>query len=1420
MPQSPTSGNPSARRAAVLFLLAAGVLAAWGLRPGPDEEAELEYVEMMRANDQQMDAWGIAPPGALRLALQQKAAMAPLAASVPNAEGEWLEFGIGPLITDDPRYPSVNGLGIGFNAGRVDSFAYDPVGKRLFASVGTGGVWMTETLGNNWVSVGERLPTLIIGAVGWTSAGGGTLVAGSGEASNGGNAYVGMGAFWTNDLGATWNEATGVPDGAMTYQVAVDAGHPEIVYLGTSKGLYRSTDAGRNYTYVALPTGCNNLADLSCQFANWVTDVVVKAPGGTTNVTCAAAGCPVLAAVGYRGGRRAYLDGKVHSPNNGLYRSNTGEPGTFALLNVYGDGISNVGFATAERVGRTELGSATGPQQDHNYVYAMVQDAVRLNGGIGNVDVPGGGFTNPAGNPTTFNGIYVSPDFGTTWIRMADENELAQPSTGSSLATIQAASFAPGIQAWYNLFVTVDPTRADPSGVPTRIVFGLEEVWTNRTPHTPLNGLAQQGAEDFKVIGTYFSGTTCQFVGGVPACPTTDPPTSQTTTHPDQQDAIFIPDANGGVHLFVGNDGGVYTQHAVATTGEYDNSRWGKGVNHGFYTLLPYGIAAAKDCTVWFGLQDNGSGRIEPDTRKVLETFGGDGTMAAVDPANSNIAYTATPNGALRRTTNGGQTWTSIAPSQPTRELFVNPFVMDPTDAKHLMTGGPEIVEHLNAPGATTGNWTLVFNLGTAPPPGNEPRNMTALDLHGDAAYVGFCGLCNVFTTRTNTNQAFHNGIATNVGGSKPPKKGTSDGWHFATAAGLPNRYITSFEIDPADANTVYVTLSGYENRQWAPPGQYLDPNTNIGTGHVFKSTNAGESFVDVSGNLPDVPVFWVVLRAGQLIVGTQIGPFISSDTNGTLWAPLGTGLPNVPVVQLATWDGDLTHMFAATYGRGVWRYRFPGEIDVCPLPTPELIAAAPVLGNPSGVETPAGHPACGTDTNGAFTLNFTYSPPEGGSNPSGFRIESATRVEEAFFDDAEEMLSGGSNSTWQGTSGWTSQVNPDSGTLAYYVPDTLNQNETLTLRSSIPVPPGGALLELRTTQSTEPNFDFAYVEASGDDGANWATLHVSSGNFIGTRQFDLSSYAGGTVKLRLRFTSDSNTGLAGWWVEDLRITVEDFAPLADAPAGATSHALSGRPNGTRHYRVRGLFDSAAGTVAGPYSNIRCVTVAIPNTPPVANAGADFAVDEGDTAMLSGALSTDDDGDALGYSWEQIAGPTVTLADADTAAPSFTAPSVLADTELTFRLTVSDAVDSATDEVTVTVRDLNQPPNADAGADFSVDEGRAALLSGSGSTDPDGDMLEYQWQQLPGGPAVVLANANTATASFVAPEVDANTLLLFSLTVRDPSGAEDTDVVTVTVRNVPAVAGNTQILGGAVSALMLLTLGLGGALRAGRRWRG
>jgi hypothetical protein len=91
------------------------------------------------------------------------------------------------------------------------------------------------------------------------------------------------------------------------------------------------------------------------------------------------------------------------------------------------------------------------------------------------------------------------------------------------------------------------------------------------------------------------------------------------------------------------------------------------------------------------------------------------------------------------------------------------------------------------------------------------------------------------------------------------------------------------------------------------------------------------------------------------------------------------------------------------------------------------------------------------------------------------------------------------------------------------------------------------------------------------------------------------------------------------------------------------------------------------------------------NQAPVASAGADQTVIEGETVQLSAVLSVDADNDTLTFSWQQTAGPEVLLSGVGVDSPVFTAPSVFEETLLTFQVTVSDGTATARDEVSVVV---------------------------------------------------------------------------------------------------------------------------------------
>jgi len=91
----------------------------------------------------------------------------------------------------------------------------------------------------------------------------------------------------------------------------------------------------------------------------------------------------------------------------------------------------------------------------------------------------------------------------------------------------------------------------------------------------------------------------------------------------------------------------------------------------------------------------------------------------------------------------------------------------------------------------------------------------------------------------------------------------------------------------------------------------------------------------------------------------------------------------------------------------------------------------------------------------------------------------------------------------------------------------------------------------------------------------------------------------------------------------------------------------------------------------------------------------------------------------------------------------------------------------------------NRPPIVNAGVDQQVLGGALVSLNGSGSSDPEGLPLIFEWSQAE-GPAVTLAGANTAFPTFTAPQLGQTTKFVFRLVVRDGEFASPPDLVTVT----------------------------------------
>ena len=132
---------------------------------------------------------------------------------------------------------------------------------------------------------------------------------------------------------------------------------------------------------------------------------------------------------------------------------------------------------------------------------------------------------------------------------------------------------------------------------------------------------------------------------------------------------------------------------------------------------------------------------------------------------------------------------------------------------------------------------------------------------------------------------------------------------------------ISSLAVDAHDPTgaTVYATVMGFAAGASASP-------------HVYRSTNFGASWVNVTANLPDAPANAVLVDpndANTMYVAMDTGVYVTTAVTtcavSNCWSPLGTGLPNSPVVameaapMMLTGDGRRGMLRVATYGRGIW---------------------------------------------------------------------------------------------------------------------------------------------------------------------------------------------------------------------------------------------------------------------------------------------------------------------------------------------------------------------------------------------------------------------------------------------------------------------------------------------------------------------
>jgi uncharacterized repeat protein (TIGR01451 family) len=319
-----------------------------------------------------------------------------------------------------------------------------------------------------------------------------------------------------------------------------------------------------------------------------------------------------------------------------------------------------------------------------------------------------------------------------------------------------------------------------------------------------------------------------------------------------------------------------------------------------------------------------------------------DGGWTAIDPSQPNNVYVVCETGTVQilKSINGGG---AFAPAQTgingaDRVAFIPPMVIDPTNPQNLYYGTYRIYQTTNG----AASWTPIsgdLTSGT-----NSPTISTIAVAPSDSnrVYIG---------TNDGRVQTTANATA-----------GASAIWANITGT-LPNRAVAQVVVEPNSASTAYAVMSGFT----------FGSDTQ---GHIFKTTNAGNTWTDISGNLPNIPADDLVVDPdvlNWLYVATDIGVYASTN-GGASWTPFGTGLPRTVVSSLKLHRASRT-LRAATMGRSAWDI-------VSALPQPVLSITKTHTGNfaRSQQNVPytitVSNSVSGGPTSGVVTV--TDTPPSG----------------------------------------------------------------------------------------------------------------------------------------------------------------------------------------------------------------------------------------------------------------------------------------------------------------------------------------------------------------------------------------------------------------------------------------------------------
>jgi PKD repeat protein len=486
-------------------------------------------------------------------------------------------------------------------------------------------------------------------------------------------------------------------------------------------------------------------------------------------------------------------------------------------------------------------------------------------------------------------GVFGSTDFGQSWNPMFTEPAgtlIGNTKLGVSRTspTVIYASFLNSDNSHLGIYRSGDAganwTTAtfDPSMCPTKASGANNQCsydhWIAPDPQNP-------SAVYFGSIDLYKSTDGGASWSNILNVYGTTGPTA--TTHPDQHTAVF---SSTGT-LFIGNDGGIYRSDNGGGSFQSLNSTLALAQFNGV-ALHPTNTAVAMG-----GTQDNGS-QLYTGSNTWSDRIQGDGGFVLFRRDSPAQVLAAHFRAYFERSTDTGQTFVEV--TDYTHLMF-----SDKSDPREPMAFYPPAVAAPTAPSTVFFGTNRIWQNDTFGSNSSAWQPLTSSRILSSASDV-----INTIAVATDSSGPLWAGSQAGEVQFAP----NSVSAFVLRNVGLPSAVITRIITVTADGRNAYLTFGGY---------------LGLPSKHVFRTTDAGVTWSNISNNLPDVPILDIKVDPtdpNDIFLGSDVGVFRSTN-GGATWATFNAGLPNVPIYGLAI-HPVTNDLWAATYGRGVWRVTNP----------------------------------------------------------------------------------------------------------------------------------------------------------------------------------------------------------------------------------------------------------------------------------------------------------------------------------------------------------------------------------------------------------------------------------------------------------------------------------------------------------------